>query len=582
MGVLNHRRRLAFLLVALACVVVAARRTRPLVLSAAPPRSDVQTASVRPLIAAIVAGRDPILGVVSPDERVALEALYQGGGPLWISSEGEPSRNMKDALTILAHAADEGLEPADYYPEIVTRETVHRPRAAVASPQEIARIDVAVSAAMVRYLRDEHLGRTDPRAIGFLLDVPRDRHDFAALLSAAMASQRVPALATDLRPPLAQYRLLRSWLTRYRALAMDSAFIAVPPAARAVHPGDAYASVDVLRQELAALGDFAADAPCRDEGRYDGPTVDAVKRFQQRHGLRADGVLGASTIAALRVPLTWRVRQIELALERLRWVPHVGEERLIALNIPMFRLWAWDAIPPDGTPRFGMDAIVGRALRTQTPVFAAEMDEVIFRPYWNVPRSILVHEVLPMLERSGSIRGYEDFEVVRESGDGSPIVAPLPQLLAGLRRGDFRLRQRPGPQNALGLIKFAFPNRADVYMHGTPAQALFAQNRRDFSHGCVRVADPVALAEWVLHDRPEWSRDRIVAATMGAETLHVKLPRPIQVILFYTTATGMPEDGTIHFADDIYRHDARLEQALTTVHHIRTRPVSTWTKSDAG
>jgi murein L,D-transpeptidase YcbB/YkuD len=229
-----------------------------------------------------------------------------------------------------------------------------------------------------------------------------------------------------------------------------------------------------------------------------------------------------------------------------------------------------------------MDAIVGRAMRTQTPVFAAEMGEVVFRPSWNVPRSILLHEVLPMLARGGLPPGYEDFDVVQGAGDGPPVVAPVPQLVAGLRRGDFRLRQRPGPQNALGLIKFVFPNEDEVYMHGTPAPGLFAQNRRDFSHGCVRVADPIALAQWVLQDRPEWNRDRVVAATTSTETVRVKLPRPIQVLLFYTTATVMPEDGTIHFADDIYRHDARLGQALAALHHIRTQPVSTWTKSDAG
>ena len=141
---------------------------------------------------------------------------------------------------------------------------------------------------------------------------------------------------------------------------------------------------------------------------------------------------------------------------------------------------------------------------------------------------------------------------------------PRPRTSPRLRQGVLRVRQRPGPKNALGLIKFVFPNEEDVYMHGTPAQALFAESRRDFSHGCVRVEDPVALAEWVLKDRPEWTRDRILAATTGTQTIRVTLPRPIQVILFYTTAAVMPEDGTIRFAEDIYRHDARLDRALAT------------------
>ncbi len=330
------------------------------------------------------------------------------------------------------------------------------------------------------------------------------------------------------------------------------------------------------------MGDLPTDASVEESDRYDGSTVEGVKHFQIRHGLEPDGVLGKSTIAALRAQLTWRVRQIELALERLRWLPHLGDERLIALNIPMFRLWAWDAIPPDGAPLFGMDVIVGRALSTETPVFVAEMGEVIFRPYWNVPGSILRHEVLPKLERDPDYLRREDMEIVRGTGDNALRVNLTADTLAGLRQGLLRVRQRPGPKNALGLIKFVFPNREDVYMHGTPAQALFAKNRRDFSHGCVRVADPVDLAEWVLRDRSDWTRDQILAATRGTQTIHVRLPRPIQVILFYTTAAVMPEDGAIHFADDIYRHDARLDQALDRLHHIRTRPVSTWTKSDAG
>jgi murein L,D-transpeptidase YcbB/YkuD len=296
--------------------------------------------------------------------------------------------------------------------------------------------------------------------------------------------------------------------------------------------------------------------------QYEGAGVEGLKRFQVRHGLEPDGVLGRSTIAALRVTLTWRIRQIELALERLRWLPHLGDERVIALNIPMFRLWAWGTIPPSGVPLFGMDVIVGRALSTQTPVFVEEMREVVFRPYWNVPRSILRGEVLPKLERDPDYLRLEDLEIVSGDGDGAPPVAPTADALARLKQGLLRVRQRPGPRNALGLIKFDFPNRDDVYMHGTPAQELFARNRRDFSHGCVRVADPVALAEWVLQDQPEWPRDRILAATRGTATVRVRLSRPIKVILFYTTAAVMPEDGTIHFAEDIYRHDLKLDRAL--------------------
>jgi L,D-transpeptidase YcbB len=545
------------------------------------PRSTAgRDASVdfRSCATALIEGRDAALGVLSPDERSDLQALYESAdGPLWLDAAGRSNRNMRDALTLLSHASEEGLNPEDYYQNLIARLTVDA-ETAPSRGQSLTRLDVALSTAMLRYLRDIHTGRVDPRTIGFRLDAPRDQHDFAGLLRAAIIERRVMNLAADLRPPLAQHRLLRTMLLHYRSLAADRSVVAPPPIARSIHPGDSYADVDVLQHELIALDDLPADTPApQANARYEGPVVEGVKHFQIRHGLEPDGVVGKTTIAALRVPLAWRVRQIELALERLRWLPDLGDERLIVMNIPMFRLWAWDVFPPSGAPLFGMDVIVGRALSTQTPVFSEEMREVIFRPYWNVPRSILRHEVLPQIKRDPDYLQREDMEIVRGESDSASRIARSAEALEGLRQGTLRVRQRPGPKNALGLIKFVFPNAEDVYMHGTPAQALFAKSRRDFSHGCVRVADPVALAEWVLSDRPEWTRDQIVAATVGSETIRVKLPHPIQVILFYTTAAVMPEDGTIRFADDIYRHDATLDRALAQLHQFRTRPASTST-----
>lgn len=482
--------------------------------------------------------------------------------PLWVDAAGRPTRNAHDALILLGQAADEGLDSADQ--DLLRRLTPRVDDVSVAlGAAELARFDVILSSTVLRYLRQLHMGRVDPRAIGFRLTSPRDQHDFPALLRSAVAGRRIAEAAADLRPPLAQYQELRAMLARYRSLANDPTVVVPPPLTRVVRPGEPYDALGILYRELAAFGDLPADthAPVASQP-YEGAIVDGVKRFQIRHGLEVDGILGKTTVAALRVPLTWRVRQIELALERLRWVPHLGDARLIVLNIPMFRMWAWEAIPPKGVPAFGMDVIVGRALDRQTPVFAEDMREVIFRPYWNVPRSILRHEVLPKIEHDPDYLRREDMEIVRGKGDDAQRVAFTAEALAELRQGRLRVRQRPGPQNALGLIKFVFPNQEDVYMHGTPAPMLFAKSRRDFSHGCVRVADPVALAEWVLQDLPEWTRDRIVAATTGTQTIHVKLPRPIQVILFYTTAAVIPEDGTIRFADDIYRHDGRLDRAL--------------------
>jgi murein L,D-transpeptidase YcbB/YkuD len=195
-------------------------------------------------------------------------------------------------------------------------------------------------------------------------------------------------------------------------------------------------------------------------------------------------------------------------------------------------------------------------------VFADAIRAVIFRPYWNVPRSIVRHELLPIVRRDPGYLERHDMELVRGDGAEATVVIPIEENLDLLAQGKLSLRQRPGPTNALGLVKFDFPNVNNVYMHDTPAAELFSRSRRDFSHGCVRVEDPVTLATWALKDEPEWSRTRVIAAMSAGRSTSVKLSRPIQVILFYVTAAVMPEDGTVRFAADIYGHDTRLEEAL--------------------
>jgi len=482
---------------------------------------------------------------------------------IWVDGAGHPTSNAIQALSLIERAADDGLLPDEYqYEELALLSS--RLGGEPSRIEDRSRFEAGLSEAIIRLFHDVHEGRVDPRAIGFQLNAPPDRRDYAAELRQASADRRLREKLNELRPPLAQYRLLQGALARYRMLAVDDGDQIVPASVNSVvRPGDRYQWTGRLGQRLRKLGDLSAsEEGSVDPARYEGAVVESVKRFQARHGLEPDGVIGKATIEAFRVPLRWRVRQIELALERLRWLPQLGEQRLLVVNIPMFQLWAWDRIPPDGSPQFRMSVIVGRALGTQTPVFVAMMREVVFRPYWNVPRSILQHEILPALVRDPRYLDRHDMEIVRGDGDSASVVDLTDDAIASLRRGALRLRQRPGPRNSLGLIKFESPNEESVYMHGTPAQALFARPRRDFSHGCVRVEDPVGLAQWVLNDDRRWNRDRIVAATTASSSTRVDVPEPVQVILFYTTVAVMPDDGTVRFAADIYGHDARLDRAL--------------------
>ena len=240
-----------------------------------------------------------------------------------------------------------------------------------------------------------------------------------------------------------------------------------------------------------------------------------------------------------------RARQIELAMERLRWLPDVTGERLLVVNIPMFYVWGWDAERRDGVPAIGMPVITGRAAFGKTPVFASTVTSVVFNPDWTVPDSIIRNEILPAIAANPGYLAAQHMEMTMV--DGRP-----------------RVRQLPGPWNALGRIKFMLPNIHGVYLHGTPAPALFKNERRDFSHGCVRVADPVALAAWVLRDEREtvtWTADRIRAAIDRGLTTRVEIERPPHIVLFYMTAAFTPGEG-IRFADDVYGHDARLDSWL--------------------
>jgi murein L,D-transpeptidase YcbB/YkuD len=512
------------------------------------------------ILASALSAGDPL----SRMEQSDAQALYEprGHAPLWIDPTGRLRSSAREALAILGDAAADGLDSSDYDVVRLERLTARIDRATLPRAEDVAACDLELSAAMLRYVRHLRSGRVDPRTIGFTSHALTRGDDFPVKLRAALADNRLADAVEALAPPFVQYRALRAMLARYRRLAADPSLELRPAISGTLHPGESDAGLPSLGRRLEALGDLRSDAVSPGTHIYEGALVEAVKRFQIRHGLEPDGVLGRMTLAALHIPLARRVRQIELALERLRWLPDLGDRRFLALNIPMFHIWVWDSIPPTGEPAFGMRAIVGRALSTETPVFIQEMRSVIFRPYWNVPRSILLDEILPLVGRDPEYLNRQDMEIVRGPGDEAQPVAADAATLGLLKQGALRLRQRPGPQNALGLVKFVFDNEENVYLHGSPAQELFSRARRDFSHGCVRVEDPVALAQWVLKERPEWTRDAILAAMAADGSQSVSLPRPILVILFYTTAAVMPEDGAVRFADDIYGHDARLDRAL--------------------
>ena len=501
-------------------------------------------------------------GVAAGQRPVALRL------PAWRAPSGALRPVAYEALRVLETASEDGLSPEDYEADALA----HRAATGIGSD---GRFEADLTRTVLRYLRDVHMGRVQPRQVGFTLNVPEDGHDFRTWLLDAVRDGALAPLVARIRPQGDAYPALRRALDVYRRLDVP-----VPrwTSAHAVRPGAPFAEAPALRHFLRAVGDLPASTgrdgmlPLRgrDAGigtgssmTYDPDLVAGVVRFQRRHGLTADGVLGPRTRAALSVPIAHRVRQLELALERLRWLPHADAQRWLVVQLPFFEVEAWEGVPFAGVPAMRTGAVVGRAMDGRTPVFAATLSEVVFRPYWNVPRSIVRKELMPVLRRDPSYLAAHDMELVDGPGDDGRVVPASAAALDALAEGTVRLRQRPGATNALGLVKLSFPNANDVYMHGTPAMALFSRARRDFSHGCIRLEDPAGVTAWALREAPGWNRAEVERAMRGTATTRVPLPAPVRVLVYYTTAQVDPVSGEVRFAEDIYHHDGRLLSRLT-------------------
>ena len=488
--------------------------------------------------------------------------------PTWFEG-GRPNEQAQQAVALLGAAASHGLEPQDYH-AVALRQAVAAASSATPAlaPDKAEKLDQALTEAMLRYLGDLHQGRIDPRQIHHNFSpARRDAFDPPTVLRAALAARRLPEAASAAAPGLPLYERLRDVLARYRALSDDAAWQqslpalpgASPSRSGKIEPGQAYAGLKLLAQRLVALGDLAPDSwAATPAPRYEGALVEAIRAFQQRHGLAVDGVIGAATLAQLQVTPAARVRQIELMLERLRWTPLMQGPRMIVINIPEFVLRAYEVRDGRIVVLQEMRVIVGKALDTRTPLFDEDMRYIEFSPYWNVPRSIARNEIVPRLRRDPGYFTREGFEFVTPGGgvETALTASRLDALLAG----QLRIRQRPGARNALGDIKFVFPNRDSIFLHHTPATALFARDRRDFSHGCIRVEEPVALAKFVLQGMPDWTEERIRQAMGTGESTTLRLAAPIPVLIAY--GTTLVKDGRVHFFDDVYGLDNLLDIAL--------------------
>jgi L,D-transpeptidase YcbB len=499
-----------------------------------------------------------------PDYRDELTDLYAAAywRPLW-SADGRPSAAARSAIEVLQSAPERGLHPEDYDAATLSRRFGELAAGGSPSARDVAWFDVALSIGVFRHISDVHIGRVNPVHLSIGINVERKKLDLAQILRDAIRRDRIPEAVREAEPRFVQYRALKAAYAQYRALG-DSALPTVV-APRVVRPGERFDQAGALRRRLEAFGDMpqtAGPAPGADGALYESAAVAAVARFQERHGLTPDGVLGPATLAAINVSPSRRARQVELALERIRWLPALDTGPFVVVNVPSFQLYGFDALPPDGAPALTMNVVVGKAeVGRETPLFERDMRYVIFRPYWVIPPSILRREILPAIRKNPAYLRKNELEVYSGSGDVGPALPATAANIARVARGELGIRQRPGPQNSLGLAKFIFPNDHNVYFHGTPATELFSRTRRDFSHGCIRLEDPARFAVWLLRDPDEWSAERVRLAMDGPSSRRVNLARGLPVVIYYATAIVRPERG-VEFYDDIYGHDARLEREL--------------------
>ena len=493
------------------------------------------------------------------DYRNSIQEFYEPTGftPAWVQGS-QPVPQALSLIELFKNAWRKGLDPEDY--DASRWEQRIGALQGSAGGAAVARFDVSLTVCAMRYVSALRIGRINPRHFQFGLDVEHKKYDLAQFLrDRILSTSNLQPVIDQIEPPFAGYRRTEQALARYIELARTDDGEKLPVVTKPIEPGRPYPGTPRLARLLRLVGDLPAGDLPGDAHIYDGQLVEAVKNFQRRHGLDADGRLGPSTIKQLNVPLQDRVLQLQLTLERWRWLPAEFSAPPIIVNIPDFRLRALDE---NNNVVMDMRVVVGKAMRTQTPVFSREMTYIVLRPYWNVPPSILRGEIVPAIQRDRSYIARKNYEVTTQAGEVVTSGEISDEVLAQLRAGKLAVRQKPGPSNALGLVKLIFPNEYNVYLHSTPSQNAFSRSRRDFSHGCIRVEKPAELAAWVLRNNPGWTLEKVQEGMQGEkDNVTVNLAKPVPVFIVYGTALAY-ENGDVHFTDDIYGHDAKLAAAL--------------------
>ena len=492
------------------------------------------------------------------DERelAVLDAFYRerGMATVWVDEAEGVGNTARRVAEVVADAGRNGLDPRDYGIDRI------RGLMAAQTPEDLAALEVRMSLAVIRLASDLAAGRLEPSKVDpehFLTPtgaIPAD------VIRQAAEAPDVAAFIAGFEPPQPEYLRLRDTLAHYRELAAAGGWPMVP-AGDTLDPGMTDPRVPALRQRLRAEGDLDPGADLAATGGpadfYDDALKGAMLSFQNRHGLDPDGRVGPATLAALNVTAEERVQQILLNMERRRWMEDDLGERYAFVNLADFH-----AKVVDGAKTIFVSRVVVGRPYFRTPVFSKDMTYVVVNPYWNVTPSIARNELLPKIKKDPGYLAEHNYELLSDWSEGAVPLDPgsIDWSTVSKSSFGFKIRQRPGEGNALGRVKFMFPNSHNIYMHDTPAKSLFNKYQRTFSHGCIRVHQPREFAEVVLAGLG-WSREKIDAAIASERSQVVSLDKPLPVHITYLTA-WTNKDGTVNFRDDVYGRDKILKSAL--------------------
>lgn len=511
------------------------------------------TASARTDVASdierLLASENLVVNGVAILAQDVIRDVYRDHGyePYWTDHS-----NIRELMELISYSADHGLNPQDY--NMAQLREILNQRQQNPSAEIAAEADIMLTESLFRYGYHRRLGKANPARIdpdiNFRRDAFRDQPP-ARTMEEILSADSLQGFIDMAAPSGPFYLRIQYWLKQYRQIAANGGWPAVPEGPT-LRLGDTDNRVAAIRSRLAVSGDLPADAS-RNSTSFDETLKESVAAFQQRHSLDADGIVGKQTIAAMNVPVERRIEQLRASLERLRWVDQEAADTLVAVNIAGFRTYFYD----QGELVWSTRAMVGKSYR-RTPVFRGDIQYMEFNPTWTIPPGILRNDTLPAIKRDPNYLASKNIRVIDKNGQFvDPATVDWNQYSSGV---PYTLRQDPGPNNSLGTVKFIFPNKHFVFLHDTPHRELFDRPERAFSSGCIRVEDPLKLAELLLDDDAYQKSDlqRVVASR---ETQRINLKSTVPVIIVYLTAS-LSSDGNVMFHKDIYNRDDKVLSAL--------------------